>query len=63
MLGLYNYIQLYMENEDLPRKIVLKSDNKTWGQVQAFKVENGLKNNNEAVNKLIKKGLLAKDDA
>lgn len=49
-----------MEN-DRKRKIVLKSDDDTWGQVAAYKITNGLKNNEEAVNKLIKKGLLSKD--
>ena len=41
----------------------LWTDDDTWGDVSAFKVKNGLQNNNDAVNKLIKKGLLSKDES
>ena len=47
--------------KDQKRKIVLKADDDMWGAVAAYKITNGCKNNNEAVNKLIKKGLLSKD--
>jgi len=42
-------------------KIMLKTNDDLWSEVSAFKVKNGLKSNNEAVTKLIKKGLLSKD--
>ncbi len=38
-------------------KMTLKSDDEIWGKVADYKIVNGLKNNNEAVNKLIRKGL------
>ena len=46
-----------MEKKPQKRKHDLRTDDDVWGDVQAFKVKNGFKNNNEAVNKLIKKGL------
>lgn len=42
-------------------KIILKADDDTWGNVQSYKVKKGFLNSNDAVNDLIKKGLLSKD--
>lgn len=42
-------------------KIILKADDDMWGDVQSYKVKNGFLNSNDAVNALIKKGLLSKD--
>ena len=39
------------------RKHNLITDDSTWGKVADYKISNGLKNNNIAVNKLIRKGL------
>ena len=48
--------------KDQKRKLQLHCDDDVWGKVADYKITKGLKNNNEAVNKLIKKGLLYKDD-
>ena len=42
-------------------KIILKTDDDLWGDVQSYKTKNGFANSNDAVNHLIKKGLLSKD--
>ena len=47
--------------KDLKRKHNLITDDDTWGAVANYKISNGLKNNNVAVNKLIRKGLDLKD--
>ncbi len=41
----------------MPRKLVLDCDDKTWKKVLKYKIDMELKNNNEAVVKLIRKGL------
>lgn len=41
----------------MAKKLILDVDEDTWKQVLHYKIEYGLKNNNEAVIKLIKKGL------
>jgi hypothetical protein len=43
----------------MPKKLILDIDNGTWKNVQKFKIDHDLKNNNEAVATLIKKGLNA----
>ena len=48
--------------KDLKRKHNLFTDDVTWGKVADYKISNGLKNNNVAVNNLIKKGLDLKED-
>ena len=41
----------------MPKKLILNVDEDTWREVQKFKIDERLKNNNEAVVKLIRKGL------
>ena len=41
----------------MPKKLILDVDEETWKEVLKYKIDEGLKNNNEAVGKLIKKGL------
>lgn len=45
----------------LKRKHQLETTDEVWGKVADYKITNGLKNNNIAVNKLIKKGLNLED--
>lgn len=44
----------------MPKKMILDIDNALWKEVLKFKIDGGLKNNNEAVVKLIQKGLKGK---
>ena len=41
----------------MPKKLILDVDEETWKDVQKYKIDYGLKNNNETVVKLIKKAL------
>jgi hypothetical protein len=41
----------------MAKKLILDVDDKLWNEVLKFRIDYGLKNNNEAVVKLIKKGL------
>jgi hypothetical protein len=41
----------------MPKKLILDIDDATWKEVLKFKIDGDLKNNNEAVVTLIKKGL------
>lgn len=41
----------------MPKKIILDCDEPLWREVLKFKIDYGLKNNNEAVIKLIQRGL------
>jgi hypothetical protein len=41
----------------MPKKLILDIEEELWKEVQKFKIDNDLDNNNEAVVKLIKKGL------
>ncbi len=41
----------------MPKKLILDVDEETWKEVLKYKIDNDLDNNNEAVIKLIKKGL------
>ena len=41
----------------MPKKLILDSDDNLWKEVQKYRIDKGLKNNNEAVIELIKKGL------
>ena len=41
----------------MPKKLILDIDEDVWKEVLKYKIDNSLKNNNEAVVKLIKKGL------
>jgi len=42
---------------NMAKKLILNADEKLWKEVLKFKIDENLKNNNEAVIKLIKKGL------
>jgi len=42
---------------NMPKKLILDVDEETWKKVLKFKIDYGLKNNNQAVVKLIKRGL------
>jgi hypothetical protein len=44
----------------MAKKLLLDCDNKLWNEVLKYKIDKGLKNNNEAVIELIKKGLKQK---
>jgi hypothetical protein len=44
----------------MPKKLILDIDEDVWKEVLKYKIDNSLKNNNEAVVKLVKKGLKAK---
>lgn len=41
----------------MPKKLVLDVDEETWKEVLKYKIDHDMKNNNEAVVDLIKKGL------
>lgn len=41
----------------MAKKLILDIDEATWKQVLKYKIDYGLKNNNETVVNLIKKGL------
>jgi hypothetical protein len=41
----------------MPKKLILDIDDGIWKDVLKFKIDNDLKNNNEAVVTLIKRGL------
>jgi hypothetical protein len=41
----------------MPKKLILDVDNETWKEVLKYKIDYGMKNNNQAVVSLIKKGL------
>lgn len=41
----------------MPKKLILDIDEETWKEVLKYKIDQDLNNNNEAVIKLIKKGL------
>jgi hypothetical protein len=41
----------------MAKKLILDIDDKTWKEVLKYKIDNDLKNNNEAVVKLIRIGL------
>jgi len=41
----------------MAKKLILNADEKLWKEVLKYKIDNNLKNNNEAVIKLIEKGL------
>lgn len=41
----------------VPKKLILDIDEETWKDVLKYKIDNDLKNNNEAVIKLIRRGL------
>lgn len=44
----------------MPKKLILDIDEELWKEVLKYKIDNDLKNNNEAVVKLIKIGLKKK---
>ena len=44
----------------MPKKLILDIDEETWKEVLKYKIDNDIKNNNEAVINLIKKGLKKK---
>jgi hypothetical protein len=44
----------------MPKKLILDIDQETWKEVLKYKIDSDLANNNEAVVKLIKKGLKSK---
>lgn len=41
----------------MPKKIILDCEDQLWREVLKYKIDYGLKNNNEAVIKLIQRGL------
>jgi len=41
----------------MAKKIILDCEDKLWNEVLKYRIDKGLKNNNEAVLDLIKKGL------
>jgi len=41
----------------MAKKLILDCDDKLWNEVLKYRIDNGLKNNNNAVIDLIKKGL------
>lgn len=41
----------------MAKKLILDIDEATWKEVLKYKIDNDLKNNNEAVTTLIKRGL------
>lgn len=41
----------------MTKKLLLDSDEETWAEVQKYKIDQKLKNNNEAVVKLLRKAL------
>jgi len=41
----------------MSKRLILDIDDPTWKEVLKYKIDNDLKNNNEAVVNLIKKGL------
>ena len=41
----------------MAKKLILDTDDKLWNKVLKFKIDKGLKNNNEVVNELIRRGL------
>lgn len=45
----------------MPKKLILDIDEETWKEVLKYKIDSGLKNNNDAVKQLIKKGLRVHD--
>ena len=45
---------------NVPKKLILDIDEETWKEVLKYKIDNDIKNNNEAVINLIKKGLKKK---
>jgi hypothetical protein len=47
----------------MAKKLILDVDEETWKEVLKFKIDAGLANNNEAVVKLIKKGLRSKQSS
>jgi hypothetical protein len=44
----------------MPKKLILDIDEETWKEVLKYKIDNSIKNNNEAVVILVKKGLKTK---
>lgn len=44
----------------MAKKLILDCDDKLWNEVLKYRIDKGLKNNNEAVIDLIKKGLKSK---
>lgn len=45
---------------NLAKKLILDIDDDIWKEVLKYKIDSDLRNNNEAVVELIKKGLLLK---
>jgi len=46
---------------NMPKKLILDIDDGTWKKVLKYKIDNDLRNNNEAVVNLVKSGLKNKD--
>lgn len=44
----------------MAKKLILECDEKLWKEVLKYKIDRGLKNNNEAVRELLKKALKIK---
>ncbi|MFH1225525.1 MAG: hypothetical protein V1676_07015 [Candidatus Diapherotrites archaeon] len=41
----------------MAKKLILDIDEETWKEVQKYRIDQGLRNNNEAVVRLVKRGL------
>lgn len=46
----------------MAKKLILDCEDKLWNEVLKFRIDSGAKNNNEAVIKLIEKGLKVKEN-
>jgi len=44
----------------MPKKLILDVENVLWKEVLKFKIDNNLKNNNEAVIQILQRGLRKK---
>ena len=45
----------------MAKKLILDTDDKLWNEVLKYRIDHKLKNNNEAVVKLLKRGLGIKE--
>ncbi len=50
-----------MEVNNMAKKLVLDCDEKTWIEVQKYKIDHKLRNNSETVVKLLRKALGLKE--
>jgi len=55
------YITVVILRFPMPKKLILNCEQPLWNEVLKYKINSGLKNNNEAVIELLKKALKAKN--